>query len=162
MLIFKCHRSDSPALWTRPEYFHLADETFRPSLHPLWLNRAWMPEPSVYWQEAPKSKEAKSIFTERLNKTQPQPGFPIKHTAEAHLFVQKDPVEFSWWGEKRFFQCKFTGGDLDAGVDGSGCAGRGGNLFHTSIEVWWARISLCAITKAWFRLLQKRHNFWRN
>lgn len=47
---------------------------------------------------------------------------------DADLLLEKDSVQLSWWGEKRVFQGDFTGGDLDACVDGRSCAACGQNL----------------------------------
>lgn len=150
--VSEIQRQDSPALWIHREYFRLAGETSRPSLRLLWLDRVWTPEPSAFWQEAPrqnkKKERSKDKFTERPNKKESESRFGTGETDEAHVFVEKDPVEISRWGEKRFFQGEFTGGDLDAGVDGSHRAGRGGNLFHTSTRVRRALISLCATTNS--------------
>lgn len=59
-------------------------------------------------------------------------------TQTSHLLVEKDPEKICRWSEELFLHAEFTGWDLDAGVDRSSCAARGGNLFHTTrTKVWW-------------------------
>lgn len=143
----------SPVLWIHRKHFLLTDETSPLALHPLSLDRVWMPGPSAHRQHrlAKNShtdcSQIKSLLSAgplklvSVNASCPFSSFENKlnhsgfrHwwlTGDAHLLVEEDPVELSWWGEESFSHAEFTGGDLDAGagVDWSSCGARGGNLF---------------------------------
>lgn len=132
----------SPALWIHQKHFRLTGGTFRPALRPLWLEHVWTPEPSEQWRD----KRFNQNGWNQLNRSR------IRYwglRGDAHLLVEEDPVELSWRGEEHFFHAEFTGGDLDAGVDRSSCAARGGNLFNSRMrtKVWWGKICCTAAGK---------------